>query len=181
MALNSARLAMVARNWINNIMKISQLDGTKLAAAADAVEQALISAPRATKAVVVRTLASLGLCRPSSTGTESTLLKALQGNNMRVPTNFAALMGVPSNPPAPAAAPTTPRAGTAQATTPQRLNRRNSAPATFALLGGVSAVIARGTNGTVFFTDGESAPVSNFDLRDLGGNYRLIEFNAASN
>ena len=157
--------------------------------ALDDVEIALRQAPRPTKAIVIRVLSDLGLCSPASTGTEKTLLKAVEKHGISIPEKFAALMGVPAGKSSPA-----PQTGAAAETL------EDSAPATrpptvpsqvrtvtrpagvipsFAMLGGVSAVAVRGQNGTAFMTDGEQRQIGGFDESDLRLNFNLIEFSVS--
>lgn len=158
--------------------------------ALDEVEIALRKAERPTKAVVIRTLSGLGLCSPASTGTEKTLLKAVEKHGISIPEKFAALMGVEAGKPTPASR-TEPAAeetlednapASRPPTVPSQVRTVTRAPGvipSFAMLGGVSAVAVRGQNGTAFMTDGEQRQIGGYDESDLRLNFNLIEFNVS--
>lgn len=171
-------------------MRISEMSARDVKSAVDEVEIALRKAPRLTKAVVISTLSGLGLCSPKSTGTEKTLLNALQKHGISIPEKFAELMGVPAGKSSPAPQANEPTAETLEdnaptsqpPTVPARV-RTVTRPAgvipNFAMLGGVSAVAVRGQNGTAFMTDGEQRPVGGFDESDLRLKFNLIEFSVS--
>lgn len=158
-------------------MKISQLSAEALQETLDKVELELNQAPRPTKALVIKVLSDVGLCSRKSTGTEQTLLKAVQAANIPIPPKFAALMGVEASAPASETLPVPPTNPTQQRGS--RLERLSNHPLRLNLLGAVSVVATRGGNGTVFFTDGSQEPIGNLDESELASSYNLLELSAS--
>lgn len=154
--------------------------------AVDEVEIALRKAERPTKSIVIRTLSGLGLCSPSSTGTENTLLKAVQKHGIAVPAKFAELMQVPAGKGTRTAAEaetldSVPENPPVLPANPRTVQRGPGVIPSFSMTGGLSVVAVRGQNGTAFFTDGEQRPIGGFDESDLRLNYNLLEFSVSSN
>lgn len=152
-------------------MNLMKIDTSALARAIQAVDSALGTAAYPTKALVVRTLAKMGLCSPKSAGVEQTLLNAAKAKRIDIPVNFAKLMGVAPSP-APKVSTSTPVPLVPVA--PPTTTGAEILPL-FTLGGGVSTVTITSNGSCLKFSDGTTSHAGRFDVSSLGSNFNLLQ------
>lgn len=153
-------------------MKIADLNPAQLASALDRVEKDLSSAPQPTKRQVVKSLAALRLCSPTSEGTQNTLLKALKANGIPLTPTFATLMGEK-----PSSTSRGAPSGSAPQTTTVSVPAAPARKAGKINLRAVSVIVAKGRTAEVKFIGGGVQRLTNFDASELSSSLTLAKFN----
>jgi len=151
---------------------ITQKNAERLAELQEIVEKALMGAARASKKLVVETLALEGECSKGSSGFEKSFLKALKSKQVPLTARFATLMGESAGRSAgrPVSETTSDDSGKSEQGLSTHLNLKS-----------VSLIkVDQHGNAKASYIGGSEVPIGKLDESALRSSSTLLEFSSAS-